>query len=125
VLRFSDPRNEKFAADLVECTVATSLAEYETGCARQGFENLAGIRLRKIIVANNIAKEIIFRDDVSSSTGSDQKNERGDRGFLELVVQTIQSAVEIITKDTPNGFPVFSFFEKCFFFLLVLPKGQT
>ena len=25
----------------------------------------------------------------------------------------------------PNGFPVFCFFEKCLFFFLVLPKGET
>ena len=122
---FRDPRNEEFAADLVECTVAPGLAEDETGCARQRFENLAGIRLREMIVANNVAKEIVFRDDVSSSAGSDQKSECRDRGFPEAVRQTIQSAVEIITKETPNGFPVFSFFEKCLFFFLVLPKGET
>ena len=80
---------------------------------------------REMIVANNVAKEIVFRDDVSSSAGSDQKSECRDRGFPELVLQTIQSAVEIITKETPNGFPGFSFFEKCLFFFLVLPKGET
>src|SRR4249919_566152 len=78
-----------------------------------------------MIVANNVAEQIVFRDDVSSSAGSDQKSECRDRRFPELFVQTTQRAVEIITKETPNGFPVFSFFEKGLLFFLVLPKGQT
>src|SRR4029077_17087038 len=78
-----------------------------------------------MIVANNVAEQIVFRDDVSSSAGSDQKSKCCDRRFPELLLQTIQSAVEIITKETPTGFPVFSFFEKGLFFLLVLPKGET
>ena len=122
---FRNPRNEEFAADLVECAITPGLAEDETGCAGQRFENLAGFGLREMIVANNVAKQIVFRDDVSSSAGSDQKSKCCDRRFPELLLQTIQSAVEIITKETPNGFPVFSFFEKCLFFFLVLPKGET
>ena len=43
---FSNPRNEEFAADLVECAITPSLAEDETGCAGQRFENLAGFGLR-------------------------------------------------------------------------------
>src|SRR5437016_2282190 len=78
-----------------------------------------------MIVANNVTKEIVFRDDVSSSAGSYKKSERGDRRFPELVLQTIQRTVEIITKETSNGFPVVFFLEKCLFFFLVLPKGET
>ena len=78
-----------------------------------------------MIVANNVAEQIVFRDDVSSSAGSDQKSKCCDRRFPELLLQTIQSAVEIITKEMSNGFPVFSFFEKCLFFFFVFPKGET
>src|SRR5262249_52374611 len=122
---FRDPRDEEFAANFVERTVAPGLAEDETGCVGQRVENLAGIRLGELIVANDVTEEVVFRNDVPSSAGSYQKSERGDRGLPELLVQTIQSAVEIITKETPNGFAVVSFFEKRLFFFLVLQKGET